>query len=200
MQVLPRQWTVPLNRNSRLWFRETPAGASSAENGRPYRWRKSPAGTEPKASAKRATSRDASVIISVLAFFIMVMPSAFAQVIYSITDLGTLPGGSYSSAYAINSNGQVVGSSDTAAGALHAFLYSDGAMVDLGSVIATNSIANGINDAGQVVGTCFDSGFAWDEGFSFLYSGGSISYLGALGGWSIYANGYSQANGITPLA
>ena len=41
-----------------------------------------------------------------------------------MTDLGTLPGGTYSYAYGINNNGQIVGYSRTPSGQDHAFLYN----------------------------------------------------------------------------
>jgi probable HAF family extracellular repeat protein len=80
-----------------------------------------------------------------------------------MTDLGTLPGyTNWSGANSINNEGEVVGLSSAASGcsdltAIHAFLYSGGAMLDLNSLIATNSdwdliVANGINDNGQIVG------------------------------------------------
>jgi probable HAF family extracellular repeat protein len=43
---------------------------------------------------------------------------------YSITDLGSLPGGAASAAHAINNRGQVVGYSSTASGEQHAVLWS----------------------------------------------------------------------------
>ena len=45
VQVLPRQWMVGPSSHSRPRLGETPAGASSAVNGRACRWRKLPAGT-----------------------------------------------------------------------------------------------------------------------------------------------------------
>ncbi len=78
----------------------------------------------------------------------------------TMTDLGTFGGwGSY--AYGINNLGQVVGTSQTSAGAWHAFLYSGGVMTDLNSKLPANSgwialsQANSINNNGQIVGTGF---------------------------------------------
>ena len=71
-------------------------------------------------------------------------------------DLGTL-GGEFSVALGMNAAGQVVGHSLPATGELlHAFLYSDGVMNDLNSLIPTNSSwswysAADINDHGQIV-------------------------------------------------
>jgi probable HAF family extracellular repeat protein len=88
---------------------------------------------------------------------------AFVRIDGVIQDLGTLYSGSStakSSANAINSSGQIVGNSQTLAGGLlttHAFLHSDGAMLDLNNLLEgapgwTLKSASGINDAGQIVG------------------------------------------------
>lgn len=75
-------------------------------------------------------------------------------------NLGTLPGGTYSEAYAINDRGQVVGwgtidqSTCTAFdGCWHAFLWEDGTMTDLGGLDPRfQSYAYSINNSGQIVG------------------------------------------------
>ncbi|HTL58482.1 MAG TPA: PKD domain-containing protein [Candidatus Limnocylindrales bacterium] len=72
------------------------------------------------------------------------------------TDLGTL-GGGYSSVWALNNLGQVVGNSALANGTQHAFLWRNGSMVDLNSLLPANSgwellSAQFINDAGRIVG------------------------------------------------
>jgi probable HAF family extracellular repeat protein len=78
-------------------------------------------------------------------------------------DLGTLPGDAISEALGINESGQVVGVS-YGAGFSHprAFLWQDGAMMDLNSLIPAGStltleVAGDINDRGEITGTAFDS-------------------------------------------
>lgn len=70
-------------------------------------------------------------------------------------DLGTLPGGENSDANAINDRGEIVGNSDTASGASHAFLLRHDKMSDLGTLgrdRTLNSDANRINRRGEIVG------------------------------------------------
>jgi probable HAF family extracellular repeat protein len=76
----------------------------------------------------------------------------------TLTDLGTLPGGTQSYAYAINNLGQAVGASDSRAGAQRAVLFDRGELRDLNGLIAASSRwllteARDINDSGQIVGT-----------------------------------------------
>src|SRR4051812_30684197 len=84
---------------------------------------------------------------------------------YEVVDLGTL-GGASSQAYGINQSGKVVGAAAVASGALHAFLYSNGSMTDLGTLGGgTSSIAKAINDSGVVVGVANNtSAFRWEAG------------------------------------
>ncbi|MFO0952298.1 MAG: hypothetical protein U0835_14335 [Isosphaeraceae bacterium] len=92
------------------------------------------------------------------------------------TDLGTL-GGSFSSARAMNANGDVVGVSSVSTdpnGFMHAFLaHAGGKITDLGTLPGdANSLALGINNKGQVVGLSFPAinnsgnyhGFLWQNG------------------------------------
>lgn len=73
-----------------------------------------------------------------------------------MTDLGTL-GGANSNPTGINARGDVVGWSETAGGELHAFLWRDGVMTDL-TPGATVAFAEGIDDAGEIVGMISSSG------------------------------------------
>lgn len=80
---------------------------------------------------------------------------AYIDVGGTVTSLGTL-GGETSAAYGVNSSGEVVGYADTATGS-DAFLYENGAMIDLNTLLPVNSgwvlqTANGINDSGQITG------------------------------------------------
>lgn len=80
-----------------------------------------------------------------------------------LSDLKTLPDDFASLANGINSKGQVVGTSFSAAFSPRAFVWQNGAMTDLNTLIPAGSgwvliAANGINDMGQIVGNGFLSG------------------------------------------
>jgi probable HAF family extracellular repeat protein len=94
----------------------------------------------------------------------------------TVRDLGTL-GGSTGKAAAINERGQIVGSSETTAGELHAFMWEKGKMRDLGTLGGRDSRALDINDRGQVVG--------WAEtptgSRGFLWQNGVMASLGCAG-------------------
>ena len=104
-----------------------------------------------------------------------------------MTDIGTLPNGSYSNATAINNNGQIVGMADIHTGVLFGFLYSGGVMHNLGTLPSgLSSVAKGINDAGNVVGYATLSNGAEH---AFLYQNGTMVDLNSLidpaSGWDL---------------
>lgn len=109
---------------------------------------------------------------------------AFLYSAGSMSDLGTL-GDNYSTGRGINDSGQVTGWSSINS-TTHPFLYSSGAMSDLGTLGGTFAYGTGgysINNSGQVTGASASptspSGLAVTH--AFLYSGGSMHDLGALG-------------------
>jgi probable HAF family extracellular repeat protein len=78
-----------------------------------------------------------------------------------MTDLGTLSGDSFSIAWGINEQGQVVGQSINANGSSRAFVWQDGVMTDLNTLVAQGSLslvyANDINDSGEIVGGAYNA-------------------------------------------
>jgi probable HAF family extracellular repeat protein len=124
-----------------------------------------------------------------------------------MTDLGTLPGGTYSIARAVNGSGQVVGYGDVRIKGLkalqqHAFLWQNGVMIDLGTLVAkprpsqvVHSLADDVSDTGQVIG--MSNYIPGDESsiHAFLWQNGVMTDLNAQipggSGWVL-----GQANGI----
>jgi probable HAF family extracellular repeat protein len=134
-------------------------------------------------------------ILSVGFLCLLLLSAARGQTSYTLTDLGILggDGSSFNFFGGINNRGQVVGQSATSGDVVHAFLYSDGQMIDLGTLGGSESFASGINDRGQVVGS---SSIAGDTAtHAFLYSDGQMQDLNNLlapnSGWIV-----KEATGI----
>jgi probable HAF family extracellular repeat protein len=95
------------------------------------------------------------------------------------TYLTNLPGGRQSAAYGINELGQVVGWGETKTADLHAVLWQDGRIRDLGTLGGKWSTALAINERGQVVGW---SETKTGERHAFLWEDGRMRDLGTLNG------------------
>lgn len=88
---------------------------------------------------------------------------------------------------AMNNAGQIVGFAGTGQGTVHAVLYGDGALTDLGAFFGHESFATAINDAGAITGSVLG---ASGEQHAFLYQHGSVLDLGAgTAGYGINARG-----------
>ena len=103
-------------------------------------------------------------------------------------DLGSLGGATQP--LGINPRGQIVGTSSVAGTGSHAFLWTRGVMVDLGTFPGgIASVAFAINPAGQIVG---ESYLASGKRHAALWDPGVMKDLGTLGGQN------SVAQGINP--
>ena len=108
-------------------------------------------------------------------------------------DLGTLPGGTHSSAVAINSAAQVVGQSGTTGGENHAALWENGTVTDLGTLGGRTAIALAISNAGEVVGSSETAGGTVR---AFLWKEGVMTDLGTPGGTGSQAVGINDRGQI----
>jgi probable HAF family extracellular repeat protein len=92
----------------------------------------------------------------------------------TMTNLGTLPGSTFSRAFAVNERGLSVGEAFTPSPERsRAVAWQDGAIRDLGSLgSATGAVANDVNARGQIAGV--------SGGRAVLWTGGGIRDLGTL--------------------
>ena len=110
-----------------------------------------------------------------------------------IRDLGTLPGGDYSAAFAINDSGVVVGTSNTST-STRAFTWTlTHGLSDLGTLPGANaSSALAINNQGQIVGSSGEHAALW--------SAGTVQDLGTLGGVTSEAHGINNLGAIVGVS
>ena len=142
-----------------------------------------------------------SILTSIIASTLLAALAMAQPPRYTVTDLGTLPGGTFSAASQGNTdNGLVAGVSTVPDGTQHAVLWYKGRIMDLAKpgLGGPNSIAIGLNARGEAVGAAetstkdgenfcaFGSGF---QCLPFLWQNGVMTPLPTLGG----ANGAVSA-------
>lgn len=158
-----------------------------------------------KAAWKSAVVRSFLTFIALATVAFVDVRLVDARTVYRITDLGTL-GGASSAAEAISPAGHVAGWSTTADGERHGFLFEEGAMLDLGTLVGgTHSRAMGVNRHGQVAGDGGLNGFGpmfREFPNAFLWQDGILQGLGALHNPSSFneRHGTSLAGDINNLA
>jgi probable HAF family extracellular repeat protein len=110
-------------------------------------------------------------------------------------DLGTL-GGDYSDAQAINDAGQITGVTNLRpSGNGFAYLYTNGQMINLGTVPDGRSSAGfDLNEQGEVVGIVTAPPHSAIH--ASLFRNGAFQDLGTLGGFSSYAHGINDRGDI----
>ena len=127
------------------------------------------------------------------------VPTADAAAIYSITDLGTLPGFSTMIGSSMNSSGQVVGVAVSTTGDLDGFVWRNGNLTDIGTALGlSTNIVFDINDDGEIAGG-YDG---IDEHLhAFTCINGQKTDLGALpGGTDSVACGINGSGSVVGLA
>jgi probable HAF family extracellular repeat protein len=117
-------------------------------------------------------------------------------------NLASLSGGG-SEAFDINDKGVIVGYSTTATGESHAVMWTDGGIVDLGTLPGDDfSQALAINSQGQIVGT--SSNISQGVERAFIWENGAMRELGSLPtlpfSRAFSINERSQAAGVSILA
>ena len=147
------------------------------------------AGSVTEGIAMRATTTLKAAVAAVITTVLISLPATAQGPGFTITYLGMLPGAFESSASGISESGDVAGVSGG-----RAFLYHNRRLTDLGTLGGSLSLANGLNDSGQVVGA---STLPGDLALhAFLYRSGRMTDLGSLGGDLSFANGISQSGSL----
>src|SRR5690242_16849529 len=127
-------------------------------------------------------------LCSLLALWLGWCHGLSAEVLYSVTDLGTLGGLGGSAALGINNGGQVVGASTTSSGDTRAFLFTDGYMRNLNGLIDPALglrlyEALSISNNGQITGNAYTSSDF--RPYAFLYRNGQVNTLIAGYGYGV---------------
>jgi len=120
---------------------------------------------------------------------------------FMVNHMGAFPGGNYSVAFGVNSQGTVVGESQPCVGCSthHAAIWSDGRLFDAGTLGGDFAFAYAINSLGHIVG--FSSTSALNPTHAFLITtGGEKRDLGTLGGSTSIAFAINQSDVVIGMA
>jgi probable HAF family extracellular repeat protein len=112
--------------------------------------------------------------------------AAGAPPMYRVTDLGALPGDSFSLAWDVNDQGQAVGLSGEYAGSNRPVIFKTGTVRAIEAEAALS-----INGKGWITGYGYVPGASNRE--AFVLKGNTMTYLGSLGTDPIYASSYGYA-------
>lgn len=120
--------------------------------------------------------------------------NAFVSENGTIIDLGAFNGGSWSSAYALNDQGQAAGYGMIGNGVFRGFVWTPGqGYMALGTLGGWSSYAMGINAWGEVAGSAqIASGYS----HAFVAYGTTMTDLGTLGGVASYAYGINDQGNV----
>src|SRR5687768_16572985 len=111
-------------------------------------------------------------------------PSDAAPLRYHIRDIGILAGGYGTIGSDINNLGEITANASTSAGEIHAALYQNRGLHDIGVLPGfQQAFPNAINDRTEIVGTQYGGSVSGTpEITGFLYSGGQLVDLETLMG------------------
>ena len=136
--------------------------------------------------------KHSQTLVAALAVGFIVCPCV-AYTGYTAIDLGTL--GGFTAPYSVNDKGDVTGYSEVA-GKPHAFIYSNGAMADLGTLGGIQSFGQSINFSGQIVGQ-FQSTPGLNH--AFIYSDGMMTALTPTAQFNTGASAINNAAQVTGI-
>ncbi|MCA9291544.1 MAG: hypothetical protein KDA25_10470, partial [Phycisphaerales bacterium] len=117
---------------------------------------------------------------------------AGADVRYAVLDLGEIDASSVCPCFfgvGLNAGGQATGNFFNVAGDMHTFLWSDGTMVDIGTLGGESTVAQAMGARGSIVGFSDTP----TSQHAFLFRNGAMTDLGTLGGM------FSAARGVNAL-